>query len=118
MPLTQRPWSINTYALPNIWFRCHSLEHRSGDISKLNSIMKSWLYADMLEKPEELAMHRPRAQGGLGVHHVRSKALAILIRSFIETALSPKFIRNFCLVLSVTSIIMHCIGGMFWVTPV
>ena len=26
MHLTQRPWPINTYALPKIWFRCHSLE--------------------------------------------------------------------------------------------
>ena len=25
MPLTQTPWSVNTYALPKIWFRCHSL---------------------------------------------------------------------------------------------
>ena len=94
MPLTQRPWSINTYALPKIWFRCHSLELRSGDVTKLNSLIKSWLYADMLEKPEELAMHRPRVHGGLGVHHIKSKALAILIRSFLETAISPKFIRN------------------------
>ena len=39
-------------------------------------------------------MHRPRLKGGLGIHHVKSKALAILIRSFLETAISPKFIRN------------------------
>ena len=94
MPLTQRPYSINTYALPKIWFRCHSLELRSGDFGKINTNIKSWLYADMLEKPEELIMHRPRVKGGLGVHHVRSKALAILIRSFLETALSAKFIIN------------------------
>ena len=94
MPLMQRPYSVNTYALPKIWFRCHSLELRSGDFAKINSNIKSWLYADMLEKPEELILHRPREKGGLGVHHVRCKALAILIRSFLETAISSKFIRN------------------------
>ena len=46
--LSQRPWSLNTYALPKVWFRCHSLELRSGDISKLLSKMKSWIYSDLL----------------------------------------------------------------------
>jgi hypothetical protein len=94
MALTQRPWSVNTYALRKIWFRCHSLELRSGDFAMISSCIKSWLYADLLEKPEELVMHRPRLKGGLGIHHVKSKALAILIRSFLETAISPKFIHN------------------------
>ena len=47
MPLTQRPYSINTYALPKNWFRCHSLELRSGDFGKINTNIKSWLYADL-----------------------------------------------------------------------
>ena len=94
MPLTQRPWSVNTYALPKIWFRCHSLELRTGDFAKINTSIKSWLYADMLEKPEELVMYRPKVKGGLGVHHVRFKSLAILIKSFLETAISPHFICN------------------------
>ena len=94
MPLTQRPWFVNTYALPKIWFRCHSLELRAGDCSKINSCIKSWLYADLFEKPEELVMHRPREKGGLGVQHTKYKAMAILIKSFIETALASGFIMN------------------------
>ena len=39
-------------------------------------------------------MQRPRLKGGLGVHHVKYKAQAILIRSFLETALSANFIPN------------------------
>ena len=39
-------------------------------------------------------MYRPRGKGGLGVHNVQCKALAILIRSFLETAVNPKFIKN------------------------
>ena len=94
MPLTQRPWSINTYALPKIWFRCHSLELRAGDFVKINSNIKSWLYADMLEKPEELVMFRPKWKGGLSVQNVKYKSQAILIKSFLETAINPKFITN------------------------
>ena len=94
MPLSQRPWSINSYALPKIWFRCHSLELRAGDFDKIISNIKSWLYSDLLEKPEELALFRPKMVGGLGVQHVKYKAMAILIRSFIESAVDPKFINN------------------------
>ena len=94
MPLSQRPFSINTYALPKIWFRCHSLELRAGDFVKINSCIKSWLYADLLEKPEELVLFRPKMKGGLGVHNAKYKALAILIRSFLETAVNTKFINN------------------------
>ena len=94
MPLSQRPYSINTYALPKIWFRCHALELRAGDFDKINSSIKSWLYSDLLEKPEELAMFKPKRVGGLGVQHVKFKAMAILIRSFIESAVDPKYINN------------------------
>ena len=52
------------------------------------------MYGDLLEKPEELCLYRGRKQGGLGLHHLKSKATAILIRSFLETAVNPKFLRN------------------------
>ena len=94
MSLSQRPWSLNTYALPKVWFRCHSLELRSGDISKLLSKMKSWLYSDQLEKPEEVVLYRSRENGGLGLHNVKYKAMAMLIKSFLETAVNKKFISN------------------------
>ena len=94
MSLTQRPWSINTYAMPKIWFRCHCLELRAGDFSKINSSIKSWLYSDMLEKPEELVLFRPKSKGGLGVQNVKFKSLAILIKSFLETAIDPNFVNN------------------------
>ena len=84
-PLSQRPWSINTYALPKVWFWCHSLELWAGDISKINSHIKSWLYADCLEKPEELVMQRPRNKGGLGEQNVRYKAVSILILRLLCT---------------------------------
>ena len=93
MHLSQRPLSAKTYALPLIWYRCHYLDLREGDFTKLTSTVKSWIFADCLEKPEELATYKRREEGGLGLHHVRSKSLAMLIRSFIETATGDKFVQ-------------------------
>ena len=91
MPLTMRPWSINSYVLSKVWFKCGTVDLRVSDISAINSAVKSWLYADLLEKPSEAIMCRPAPAGGLGVTSVKFKALAILIRTFLETAAIPKF---------------------------
>ena len=50
--------------------------------------------ADQLEKPEDMICYRPTSYGGLGLHHVKYKALAMLICSFLETSVNPKFIHN------------------------
>ena len=94
MPLTMRPWSINSFVLSKVWFRCGSVDLRVADISAITSSVKSWLYADLLEKPSEAVMCRPVSYGGLGVTSVRFKALAVLIRNFMETAANPKFRRS------------------------
>ena len=94
MPLTQRPWSINSFALSKVWFRCHSVDLRVADVTAITSSVKSWLYSDMFEKPSESVMVRPTDYGGLGVLSPKYKALASLIRSFLETAANPKFRRN------------------------
>ena len=39
-------------------------------------------------------MFKPKTVGGLGVQNVKFKAMAILIRSFIESAVDPKYINN------------------------
>ena len=91
MPLNQRPWSINSYALSKCWYKCNCLDLRAMDINTINSKVKAWLYADQLEKPELIVLYRPVSFGGLGLHHVELKAKAMLIRSFLETAANPKF---------------------------
>ena len=91
MPLTMRSWSMNQYCYAKVWFRTHSVDLRKTDISKITSSAKSWLYADMLLKPEEMVLVRDVQSGGLGVHHVGMKALAGLIRTFLETACNTKF---------------------------
>ena len=91
MDLTMRPWSVNAYVLSKVWFRCGSVDLREGDINTINSSVKSWLYADLLEKPSEMVMCRPASYGGLGVFSVRYKAKALLIRTFLETVVIPNF---------------------------
>ena len=89
MPLTQRPWSINTYCLSKVWYKSNVLDLRVSDISSINSKVRSWLYSDQFEKPEELLVFRPTYMGGLNIYHTKYKALSMLIRSFLETAVNP-----------------------------
>ena len=60
MPLTSRSHSVNTYCLSKVMFRCSSINLCVCDLTKISSHIKSWLYADQLEKPEELVLYRPR----------------------------------------------------------
>ena len=90
MPLTLRCHSVNTYCFSKLWFKCGSIDLRQGDIAKITSLAKSWVYADLLIKPEETTLFRVRLEGGLSLLHVRYRALAELIKSFIDTAKNPK----------------------------
>ena len=74
--------------------RCGSVDLRTLDIKKISASVKSWLFADQLEHPEEFVLHRPRRCGGLGLINVKYKAMAELTRSFCETAVNPSFITN------------------------
>ena len=89
-----RPHSLNCYAFSKLWHRCNTIDLRVGDINFINKQAKTWLYADLLEKPEELALYRQPADGGLGLYHVQQRALANQINCFLETACNPSFRRN------------------------
>ena len=94
MELTARPWSLNSYALTKVWYRSHTVDLRVTDITSITSKVKSWLYQDQLEKPEEMILYRPILMGGLGLHHVKIKAMSSLIRTFMETAVHPSFLHS------------------------
>ena len=91
MHLSLRSWSLNIYCFSKVFFRTHSVDLRELDYSKITSTAKSWLYADMLIKPEETVLYRHATVGGLNLLNVKMKALAGLIRTFLETACMPKF---------------------------
>jgi hypothetical protein len=94
MPLTQRGHSINTYCLSMIWFKRASVDLRVLNTTKITSLTKSWLYADKLEKPEELILYRSRKSGGLNIYNVKLPAMAELIKSFLDTAMNTTFNTN------------------------
>ena len=56
MPLTMRPHSLNCYRFSKLWHKCCTIDLRVMDIKTINKQAKDWLYADMLEKPEEVAL--------------------------------------------------------------
>ena len=91
MHLSMRSWSLKQYCLSKVWFRTHSVDLRVMDVTSITSSIKGWLYADQLLKPEERILFRPPAHGGLGLHNVKWKALAGMIRTFLETGCNPKF---------------------------
>ena len=86
MGLTNRPWSLNTFAISKVWFKCHTVDLRALDIKSINSKIKSWLFQDQLENPQEMILFIPILRGGFGLHNVKFKALALRIRFFLETA--------------------------------
>ena len=94
MPLVNRPYSLNLFCLSKVWFKCSSLNMRVSDINKISSSLKSFLFADQLEKPPEHVLCRSRKMGGLGLVNVESKATALLIKSFLETAINSNFLKS------------------------
>ena len=90
MHLLLRSWSLNIHCFSKVLFRTHSEDLRELDYNKITSSAKSWMYADMLIKPEETVLHRHVSAGGLNIFNVKMKALAGLIRTFLETACIPR----------------------------
>ena len=61
------------------------------DLTSITNKVKSCLFQDQHEKSQEMILHLPIHVGGLVLHHVKSKAQASLIRTFLETAINPSF---------------------------
>ena len=95
LPLSSRPWSLNSYCLSKLWYRTGCIDLRIGDSDTITSSIKSWLYQDMLLKPQEMVLYRPLHLGGLGLHNVKQRAKAMLIHTFIAQAVSPQFSTNY-----------------------
>ena len=94
LPLTQRGWSLNCYALSKVWFRSRCVDLRICDTNAITSSCKSWLLQDMFEKPAEMILFRPHYYGGLGLHSPKLKATAGFISTFLQTAANPSFRTN------------------------
>ena len=94
MPLLDRTQSVNVYILSKLWYRCGAVDLRKGDIDKMISHIKSWIYADMFLKPEEIKLFRGKKDGGLGMDCIETKSKSNLITSFLEMACNKKYLNN------------------------
>ena len=95
MPLNKRPHSVNTYAYSKLLYRCNVIDPRVADITCFKSKSKSFVNTGLLEKPEEITLHREVEDGGRGLLHIESRSKAALIMTFLQTAINPNFKRNF-----------------------
>ena len=86
LPLIQRPFSVNTYALSKVWYRTSCVNLRESDLVAINSSIKKWIYADLLFKPEEMVLFRNVKDGGLALVSCKFKSLAFRIKTFLELA--------------------------------
>ena len=93
-PLVSRSYSLNSYCLSKIWFRTSSVDLRVSDVIFIHTKCRSYICQDLLQKPSEIVLFRAAEQGGLGLHHVQSKATAHLISTFLQTAANPRFISS------------------------
>ena len=83
MPLTMRPFSLNSYCLSKLWFRCGSINLRVRGVNVITSHVKSWLFSDQLELPEEHILFRPIVAGGLGLHNIKYKSISLIMKTFL-----------------------------------
>ena len=86
LPLVCRPFSLNTFCLSKVWFRTSCVDLRGLDITSITSKVKSYCYQDLFQKPSEVLLYRSVHEGGLGLYHLKSKAQAHLISTFLQTA--------------------------------
>ena len=97
LPLTSRPWSLNTYCLSKLWYKTSCIDLKAGDSDAITTNVKGWLYQDMLLKPQEMMLYRQTELGGLGLFNVKVRSKAMLIHTFLAQAISPLFTTNYYL---------------------
>ena len=84
MPMNLQAHSVNCFAYSKLYYRCNVIDPRVEDVKYFTSQAKSFIYADMLEKPQEEALYRGVGEGGLGLYNIKQRALAALIFTFLE----------------------------------
>ena len=94
LSLTAQAFSINSYVLANVWYRTAVVDVKSGDVSRMVSSIKSWIYQDLLVKPQEELLYRKTEDGGHGLFNIEAKAKANLTTSFLQTAGGSDFVTN------------------------
>ena len=91
MSLLDHSHAINAMVLSKIWYISSVIPPRLGDIQKITTSIKSFLFQDQYLRPSDLVVYRSTTDGGLGLTHILSRCQALIICSFLETAIIPGF---------------------------
>ena len=83
--LVLKPHLANVYLLSKISHKAAAVHLRCTDVKKLQSAIQSWVTQELLKKPQEALLHRSTCEGGLGLVNVQARALANLMRSFLQS---------------------------------
>ena len=90
MPLISRSYCVNSLLLSKIRYRMAAIDLRVGDINKMTSAVKSWMYQRHLVKPQESLLYREAKEGRLGLLNISARARANLLISFCQSVLGYK----------------------------
>ena len=74
MYLNLRSHSVNNYAFSKLLYKCNTIHPRVEDENFFLITAKSFIYADLLQKPNKLVLHRETKDGGLGLVCIISRA--------------------------------------------
>ena len=94
MDLIDRSTAVNSNILGKLWYRAASVSLRKSDYKTITKLLKQYIYQDLQIRPSDQALYWPVMEGGLGLLHTESRCQAVLIRSFIETAVGGKYAIN------------------------
>ena len=67
MPPAVPPKSLITFAISKVWYRSTAIDIKCGDISQIESNLKSLLYQGTFEKAEIEILYKIIDEGGLGL---------------------------------------------------
>ena len=70
LPMNLRAHMINSWIISKIYHSANAFSLRIGDINIIKSMIKSYLYRDLIEKPQEEIAIRPITEGGLGLFDI------------------------------------------------
>ena len=96
-----RPHVVNTYLFSNIWHKASAINLLCSDMDKLQREGNDFVFADCYLRPEKPVNYIEKREGGLQIHHVRSKAMALFIKNFLEESFTNIYldavVRKYCL---------------------
>ena len=96
-----RPHVVNTYLFSNIWHKASSINLLCSDMDKIQSEGNDYVFADCYLRPEKCVNYISKGEGGLKINHVRSKAIALFIKNFLEESITNIYldavVRKYCL---------------------